>query len=54
MVYVSICVGRSKRQAGIQLKCIPGKRDTTEMYAGKVTGMHMIGGYTFDPKVFLF
>ena len=41
-VYVSLCVGGSKDKAGIQLKCIPGKRDTTEMYHGKV--MHIIGG----------
>ena len=37
---VSLCVGRSKGKAGIQMKCIPGKRDTTEMYPGKV--MHII------------
>ena len=37
-----LCVGRSKSQAGMQLKCIPGKRDATEMYPGKV--MHVIGG----------
>ena len=42
IVYVSLCVGRSKGQAGIQLKCIPGKRNTTEMYPGTV--MHIIGG----------
>ena len=29
-------MGRSKGKAGIQLKCIPEKRDTTEMYSGKV------------------
>ena len=38
---VLLCVGRSKGKAGIQLKCIPGKRDKTEMYPGKV--MHIIG-----------
>ena len=39
---VSLCVGRSKGKAGIQLKCIPESRNTTEMYPGKV--MHIIGG----------
>ena len=37
---VSLCVGRSKGKAGI--KCIPEKRDATEMYLGKV--VHVIGG----------
>ena len=38
-VYVSLWMGKSKGQAGIQ--CIPEKRDTTEMYPRKV--MHIIG-----------
>ena len=41
MRYVSFCMGRSKGKVGMQLKRIPGKRDTTEMYSGKV--MHIIG-----------
>ena len=45
-------MGGSKGKAGMQLKYIPGKRDTTEMYPVKV--MRMIGGQTFDPKVLLF
>ena len=39
-VNVSLCMGGSKGKAGIQLKCIPVKRDTTEMHPGKV--MHII------------
>ena len=36
-------MGRSKGKAvGIQLKCIPEKRDATEMYPRKV--MHIIDG----------
>ena len=41
-IYVPLCVGTSKGKVGIQLKNIPEKRDTTEMYPGKV--MHIIGG----------
>ena len=41
-MHISICVGGSKGQAGIKLKCIPGNRATTEMYPEKV--MHIIGG----------
>ena len=37
--YVTLCVGVSKGKAGIQLKCIPEKKDTTEMYPRKV--MHI-------------
>ena len=44
---VSLCVDRSKGKAGIQLKYIPEKRDTFEVYPGKV--MNIIGGQTFDP-----
>ena len=40
-LYASLCVSRPKGKAGIQLKCIPEKRDTTEMYLRKV--MHIIG-----------
>ena len=29
-------MGRSKGKAGVQLKCIPAKRDIAEMYPGKV------------------
>jgi len=33
-IYVSLCVGGSKEKAGIQIQCIPEKRDTTsEWYA---------------------
>ena len=39
--YVPLCVGGSKRKAGIHLKYYPESRDTFEMYPGKV--MHMIG-----------
>ena len=42
MYNVSLCVGGSKGNAGIQLISIPEKRDATEMYPGKV--MHIIGG----------
>ena len=35
-VNVSLCVGGSKGKVGIQLKSIPERRDTTEMYPGKV------------------
>ena len=38
----------SQGKAGIQLKCIPERKDTTKIYPGKV--MHVIGGLTFDPK----
>ena len=41
-IYVPLCVGGSKGKAGIQLKYIPEKRDTFEMYPGKV--MHIIRG----------
>ena len=33
--YVSLCVGGSKGKAGIQLKCIPEKRDTNSCILGK-------------------
>ena len=39
---VPLCVGRSKRKAGIHLKYYPENRDTFEMYPRKV--MHMNGG----------
>ena len=39
--YVTFCVGVSNGKAGIQLKCIPEKKVTTEMYPRKV--MHIIG-----------
>ena len=51
-MYVSLCVGRLKDKAGIQLKCIPEKGDTTEMYPRKV--MHIIGRQTFDSRMLLF
>ena len=35
-------MSRSKGKAGIEMKFIPEKRDTTEMYPGKV--MHIISG----------
>ena len=35
LCYTVLCVGRSKVKAGIQLKYIPEKRDTTEMYPEK-------------------
>ena len=41
-MHVPLCAGRSKGKAGIHLKYNPEKRDTFEMYLGKV--MHMIGG----------
>ena len=43
---VPLCVSGSKGKAGIQLKYIPEKRDTFEMYPRKVM--------SFDPKVLLF
>ena len=51
-VYVPLCVGRSKENAGIHLKYYPENRDTFEIDPGKV--MYMIAGKTFDPKVLLF
>ena len=39
--YVPLCMGGSKGKAGMQLKYIPEKRDTTEMYPGKL--MHITG-----------
>jgi len=34
MTNVSLCMGRSKGKAGIQIQCIPEKRDaTSERYA---------------------
>ena len=39
---VPLCVGGSKAKAGIQLKYIPEKRDTFQMYPRKV--MYIIGG----------
>ena len=41
-VCVSLCVCGSKGKAGIQLKYISEKRDTTDTCPGKV--MHIIGG----------
>ena len=41
-IYVPPRAGRSKGKAGTQPKYITEKRDTTEMYPGKV--MHRIGG----------
>ena len=40
--YITLHGWIKEGQAEIQLKCIREKRDTTEMYPGKV--MHMIGG----------
>ena len=37
--YVKLCVGVSNGKAWIPLKCIPEKKDTTEMYSRKV--MHI-------------
>ena len=42
VIDVSLCMGGSKGKAAIQLKSIPEKRDTTEMYPGTV--MHVISG----------
>ena len=39
---ITCTILREQIKGPIQLKCIPGKRDTTEMYPEKV--MHMIGG----------
>ena len=50
--YASLCMGGSKGKAEVKLKHIPENRDRTEMLPEKV--MHMICGYTFDPKVLLF
>ena len=41
-IYVPLYMGESKEKAGIQLKYILEKRDTFEMYPGKV--VHIIGG----------
>ena len=41
-INVPLCMGRSKEKAGIHLKYYPEKRDTFEMYHGKI--MHIIGG----------
>ena len=35
-LYVSFCMGRSMGKAGIQFKCFPKKRNTTEMCIGKI------------------
>ena len=42
LLYVPLCVGRSKGKVEIPLKYYPENRDTFEMYPGKV--MHIIGG----------
>ena len=42
ILHVPLCVDGSKGKAGIHLKYYPEKRDTFEMYPGKV--MHIIGG----------
>ena len=42
-------MGRSKGKAGTQLKYIPEKRDTFEIYPRKV--MHIIGGYPFQKNL---
>ena len=41
IVYIPLCVGGSKGKAGTQLKYIPEKMDTFEMYPRKI--MHIIG-----------
>ena len=40
-IHISLCLGGSKKTTGIQLQCIPEKRDTNQMYPGKV--MYLIG-----------
>jgi len=42
-------MGGLKRKVGIHIKCIPEKRDTNNLYPGKV--VHIKGAQTFDPKV---
>ena len=34
-MYVPLCVGGSKGKTGIQMWCIPEKRDTNNLYPGK-------------------
>ena len=47
-MYVTLLVGRSKGKAGIQLECIPEKRDTNNLYPAKF--VHIKYAQTIDPK----